>query len=332
MANNKDNPSKDFNLDLRDKKLLFELDKNSRASLAELARKLKTSKEVIHYRLKKLIDEKVILRFHTVTSLYRFGLTAYKVYLRLSNCSKEDLEKLIDYLVNNKDVFWMGTCTGRWDLIFGTVSKNLEEFMVIQDKIMHKFGNFIQEKELSISRENLQYNRRWMYKDNSPVLEFNFGERETKIKLDEKDRKILDALIPDSRKSIVDISDETKFSVDVVRYRIKQLEQQGIIKGYKCLLNPHKLGFVTCKAFVFFKNITEEKKKEFIEYVKNINNTINIITTFASWDLEIMFETQSYEEYFKVMEEVKNKFKDIIRFYESILVTSEPKQVFMVRK
>jgi len=320
-----------FNLDLRDKKLLFELDKNSRANLSELAKKLKTSKEVVHYRLKKLVDEKVILRFHTITPLYRFGLTAYKVYLRLSDCSKENLDKLIDYLLNNKDVFWFGTCNGRWDLIFGTTSKSLEEFMVIQDKIMHKFGDFIQEKELSISRENLQYNRRWMYQDNSPLVEFNFGEKETRVDLGEKDRKILDSIIPDSRKSIVDISKETKLSIDVVRYRLKAMEKEKIIGGYKCLLNPHKLGFVTCKAFVFFKNITEEKKKEFIDYVKNLKNTINIITTFAAWDLEIMFETKSYEEYFEIMEEVKNKFKNIIRFYDSILVTSEPKQLFLIK-
>ena len=321
-----------FKLDLRDKKLLFELDKNSRASLSELAKKLKTSKEVIHYRLKKLIDEKVILRFHTITPLYRFGLTAYKVYLRLGDCSKENLDKLIEYLLNNKDVFWFGTCNGRWDLIFGTTSKSLEDFMIIQDKIMHKFGNFIQEKELSISRENLQYNRRWMYNDNSPLVEFNFGERESKINLDEKDRKILDSIIPDSRKSLVDISKETKLSIDVVRYRLKVMEKEGLIKGYKCLLNPHKLGFVTCKAFVFFKNITEEKKREFIDYVKNLNNTINIITTFASWDLEIMFENSSYEEYFTIMEGIKERFKDIIRFYESILITSEPKQIFLAGK
>jgi len=319
-----------FKLDLRDKKILFELDKNSRASLSDLSKKLKTSKEVVHYRLKKLIDEKIILRFHTITSLYRFGFTAYKVYLRLSDCSKEDLDKLINYLLTNKDVFWFGTCNGRWDLIFGTTSKNLEDFMVIQDKVMHRFGKFIQEKGLSISRENLQYNRRWMYEDNSPVVEFNFGERESKIDLDEKDKKILSAISTQSRKTIVEIAQETKLSIDIVRYRLKVMEKEGIIKGYKCLLNPNKLGFVTCKAFVFFKNITEEKKKEFINYVKNIKNTINIITTFAAWDLEIMFETKSYEDYFFIMEGIKEKFKEIIRNYESILVTSEPKQLFLV--
>jgi DNA-binding Lrp family transcriptional regulator len=317
-----------YNLDLRDKKLLFELDKNSRANLSELAKKLRTSKEVVYYRLNNLIKNNIILRFHTVPSTYRFGLIAYKVYLRLSDYSEEDYSKMIEFLKNHKDVFWIGICKGRWDLIFGIWAKSLEEFFQIHDSILHKFSKFIQEKELSISRENFQYNRRWMYNNNSPIVEFNFGEKEGKIEVDPKDKAILDELVSDSRKSIVEIAEKTGLSVDTTRYRIKSMEKEGVIKGYKCLLNASKVGFTTCKAFVFFKNITENKKKEFIEYCKSLHNTINIITTFAPWDLEIMFETTSYEEYFKIMDGIKNKFNDIIRFYESIMVVAEPKQVF----
>jgi DNA-binding Lrp family transcriptional regulator len=317
-----------YKLDLRDKKLLFELDKNSRLNLSELAKKLKTSKEVIHYRLNNLINNKIILRFHTVPATYRFGLTAYKVYLRLSDYSDEDYKKMIAFLNAHEDVFWIGICKGRWDLIFGIWARSLEEFFQIHDSILHKFSKFIQEKELSISRENFQYNRRWMHDDKTPIIDFNFGEKEEKIILDEKDKKILDELVSDSRKSIVDIAYKTKLSIDIVRYRIKAMEKENIIKGYKCLLNPSKVGFTTCKAFVFFKNITDSKKKEFINHCKHNNNTINIITTFAPWDLEIMFETQNYEEYFKIMDDIKNKFNDIIRFYESLMITGEPKQVF----
>ena len=317
-----------YKLDLRDKKLLFELDKNSRANLSELAKRLKTSKEVVHYRLNNLIKNKIILKFHTVPATYRFGLTAYKVYLRLSDYSDEDYKKMIDFLNSHKDVFWIGICKGRWDLIFGIWARSLEDFFLIHDSILHKFSKFIQEKELSISRENFQYNRRWMYYDNSPIIDFNFGEKEGKIDLDQTDKAILDELVSDSRKSIVEIAEKTKLSVDTVRYRIKAMEKSGIIKGYKCLLNASKVGFTTCKAFVFFKNITDTKKKEFIDYCKHLNNTINIITTFAPWDLEIMFETQDYEEYFRIMDDIKNKFNDIIRFYESIMITGEPKQVF----
>lgn len=169
-----------YSLDLRDRKILFELDKNSRISLSSLAKKLRTSKEVIHYRLNNLIKNKVILRFHTVPATYRLGLSAYKVYLRLGNYSKEDYDKLIDFLALNDDIFWVGVSKGRWDLIFGVWAESLEEFFQIHDDTMHKFSKFIQEKQLSISRENLQFNRRWMYNNNSPIVEFNLGKKNLK--------------------------------------------------------------------------------------------------------------------------------------------------------
>lgn len=315
-------------LDIKDKKILFELDKNSRMSLTELAKKLKTSKEVIHYRLNKLEQEKIILRFHTVASSYRFGLTAYKVYLRLHDISKNKFDEIVEYLNKNKDVFWIGVSKGRWDLMFGIWAKNIEEFFLIHDIILEKFSKYIQEKELSISRENLQYNRRWLYNNNSSVVEFNFGEKEEKLEISKEDKLILDELVKHSREKIIDIAEKTGLSVDIVNYRIKKMEKEGIIRGYKCLWNSSIMNFTTCKAFVFFKDITTEKKKEFIEYCKNLKNSVNIVITFAPWDLEIMFETESYESYFKIMDEIKEKFSDIVKFYDSVLITSEPKQVF----
>jgi len=319
---------KKFQLGLRDKKLLFELDKNSRASLTDLAKKLKTSKEVIHYRLNNLVKNNVILRFQTVTSLYRFGLTAYKVYLRLQNITDEKYHELVEYLNEKESVFSIGTTRGHWNLIFGIWAKNMEEFFDFQDKILEKFSKYIQEKELSISRENLQFNRRWMYDDSSKLIEFNFGEKDEKITLNGKDKKILDALIPNSRKNIVKIANETKLSVDIVRYRIKQMEKDKIIIGYKCQLNPKKLNFVTSKAFIFFKNINKKRKEEFFDECKKIKNLVNIVITFAPWDLEIMFETKDYEKHYEIMDNLRDKFQDIISHYDSALITSEPKQIF----
>lgn len=319
-------------LDLKDKKILFELDKNSRASLPEIAKKVRLSKEVVFHRINRLVDEEVILKFHTVPASYRFGITAYKIYLRLSNISKESFDEFIDYLIKNKEVFWIGTCKGRWDLMFGIWARTIEDFFMIHDKILDKFSKYIQDKELSISRENLQYNRRWFFYDTLDPVEFNFGEKEEKVELDGKDRQILDLLTDNSRMKLVDISGRLRLSPKVVAYRVKEMEKKGIIKGYKLLLNPSLMGFCTCKAFVYFKNINEEKKKEFIEHCKRLPNMINIVVTFAPWDLEMMFETKTYEEYFEIMDDVKERFKGIIKIYDSVLISSEPKQRFLLKE
>ncbi|MBU4242067.1 MAG: winged helix-turn-helix transcriptional regulator [Nanoarchaeota archaeon] len=53
-------------LDFKDKKILYNLDLNSRATLNEIAKKVKLSKQVVDYRLKNLLKNKIIKEFYTV--------------------------------------------------------------------------------------------------------------------------------------------------------------------------------------------------------------------------------------------------------------------------
>lgn len=317
-------------LDLKDKKILFELDKNSRANLSEIAKKVRLSKEVVFHRINRLTDEKVILRFLTIPATYRLGLTGYKVYLRLTDSSMKNLDSFIEYLKKEKTVYWTSICKGRWDLIFGIWAKNIHEFFVAYNKMLDKFSKYIQEKELSIIVENIQYNRRWFYSDGLAPVEFTFGEKEEKVELDEKDQKIIDFLAINSRMKLVNLSEKVKLNPKVVAYRIKEMEKKGIIKGYKIFLNSSLMGFNTYKSFVFFKNINEERKGEFIDYCKRLPNIINIVVTFAPWDLEMMFETKEDKEYYKIMDDIKEKFSDIVKFYESVLISSEPRHKYLI--
>ncbi|MBT7102630.1 Lrp/AsnC family transcriptional regulator [archaeon] len=317
-------------LDLKDKKILYELDKNSRANLKEISKKVRVSKEVVFHRINRLVNENVIVKFLTVPATYRLGLTGYKVYLRLANTSKKDLKKIIGHLQKEKSVYHTSVCKGRWDLIFGIWAKSNQDFFTVYNIMLDKFSKYIQEKELSITVENIQFNRRWFYNDNLTPEEFTFGENEEKIKINKEDKKILDLITLNSRMKLVDISEKINLSPKVVAYRIKEMEKKKIIRGYKIFLNPQTIKFNTYKSFVHFKNINEERKKEFINYCKNLPNIINMVTTFASWDMEMMFETQKDEEYYKIMDDIKEEFNDIIKFYESVLMISEPTHKYLV--
>jgi Lrp/AsnC family transcriptional regulator, leucine-responsive regulatory protein len=316
-------------LDIRDRKILFELDKNSRMSLTNLAKKLKTSKEVIFHRINNLKERNILLQCHAILGNYRFGLMLYKIYLKFSNVSSKEEIEILDYLKSNQHVMYLANSRGRWDLMIGIWAPNLENFYSVNNEIINKLSKYIQDRGVSISMKTTQFNRRYLYSDGSEPCEFDFGENKPQVKIDKEDRKILDILTQNSRTKLTQIASQTGISTDMVRYRIKKLENEKIITGYKCLFNSEKLGFVTCKSFIFFENINEIRKKEFLNYCKTLPNVINLVDTFAAWDLEIMFEIESFEEFYKIMDKLKNKFKDIIKFYEGMLIYQEPKQIFI---
>lgn len=60
--------------------------------------------------------------------------------------------------------------------------------------------------------------------------------------MNKKDRKILDILVKGARKSTKDIANETGMPISTVYDRMKKLEEDGIIEGYRAVINPRKLG------------------------------------------------------------------------------------------
>lgn len=63
-----------------------------------------------------------------------------------------------------------------------------------------------------------------------------------KLNLDQFDRRILDALARQGRISVSDLAREIGLSKSPTQARIKRLEKDGLITGYRAMLDPIKLG------------------------------------------------------------------------------------------
>ncbi len=61
--------------------------------------------------------------------------------------------------------------------------------------------------------------------------------------MDEKDKKIIEILLQDSRTSYTEIAKKLGISDTAVRKRIRNLEKNGIIKGYTICVDPHAIGY-----------------------------------------------------------------------------------------
>lgn len=60
--------------------------------------------------------------------------------------------------------------------------------------------------------------------------------------LDQTDRKILKALASDGRLSVAELSRRVNLSKTPCQARIKRLEQDGFILGYRAIIDPSRLG------------------------------------------------------------------------------------------
>jgi Lrp/AsnC family leucine-responsive transcriptional regulator len=78
------------------------------------------------------------------------------------------------------------------------------------------------------------------------------------LQIDAIDRKLLRVLQRDSRKSIQELGEAAGLSPSACHRRLKRLEESGLIKGYRAVLDADRLGF----SMQFFIEVSLSSQSE----------------------------------------------------------------------
>ncbi|MBU0727669.1 winged helix-turn-helix transcriptional regulator [Patescibacteria group bacterium] len=151
------------------------------------------------------------------------------------------------------------------------------------------------------------------------------------IKLDSKDKKILELINNHARLSIAQISRKTGIQRDSVLYRIKKMEKQKVIRFFHTVLNPSILGY-PIYTFVNFvlHNLTEEKERSFLGFLKAYPEVVYVAKTTGKWDFTINIAAKNLKHFDEVITKIRMKFSKIIKDYETASIIQEYKYDYMV--
>ena len=208
-------------LDLKDKKICYQLDINARQSLQQISKQVGLSKQVISYRIKNLIEKGIIKGFYTIMDVHKLGFITFKVYIKVQNFSPEIEKEFIEYLTKNKTVAWVVMSNGYWDYNIAYLSRNIAEFDNHYQEFLQKFRDFIEDREVSPIVEAYQFRRAYILGDKQDDTKYDTinGLTEPKWEGDNTDWEILKILAPNSREEIQKISQKVKLSPKAVSLR-----------------------------------------------------------------------------------------------------------------
>jgi Lrp/AsnC family leucine-responsive transcriptional regulator len=147
-----------------------------------------------------------------------------------------------------------------------------------------------------------------------------------KIKLDAKDKKIIAQLQTNCRQTIAEIAKKTNLPRDVVVYRIKKMEQSGVIMSHHTLLDPRKLGY-PLYIYVLFScyNLKPEEESRFVNYLKSHKQIIYVAKNSGKYDFSIGVCAKDYMEFDEIIRQIRQKFIDVIKDIESLPTVQEYK-------
>jgi Lrp/AsnC family leucine-responsive transcriptional regulator len=305
----------------KDRQILALLDQNSRTNASELARKLHMSKDGLNYRLKKLQNEKIITRYFAEVDISKVGLIAGKMTLQFQNVDKEKENEIFEFLKNYPKIGWVVFCSGRWDCVFVFYVKDNYEIQEMITTIVEKYGKYILAKEIVSIPEYYVVSRGWLSQNMKRSMSKIGGKVNPLV--DELDIKLIKILTKNCRKPIIEIANEVHESSSLIIQRIKNLEKKEIIRNYYIGLNLEKVGKEFCKSFVYLHNYTKMEYETLIKYCLNHPNVTALTNIVGSWEMELEMEVANLDEFHKIMNDIKNQFKHIIRNYEAIVITRE---------
>ena len=312
-------------MDILDKKLLFELNWGARQTHSKLAKKLKVSKQVISYRIKRLEKQNIIKSYHAVIDWRALGYNSIRIYMKWKDIELEKEEEVYERIKKDPLFMWSIRFEGEIDIAFYVWVKEMQEFAQKWYFFISKYKKYILHYEVYESVDMIHYPLKFLKEDFKPS-ELIIG-RSKKQNYDETDYEILKCVTENALMPITLIAKKINLTPKAAIYRLKNLEKKGIILSYYALIDETKLGYVFYKIDFYLNSL--EKIKEMEEYAKLHKNVVYRVRTIGGPDFEIEVIVKDVIKMKKIINEIRSKFPNIISRYRFHRFEYSIKQIYL---
>jgi len=309
-------------IDKIDKKMLITLDMDARISLTQLAKKCRVSRDKAHYRLQRLLRKNILGGFYSLIDVERLGYANYIIFLKLKNQENE----ITDFLKKSKHVNWLVNAETQWDVVMWVTTKDQYIFIDFWKEFTNIFQNSITEVEVSIFDSLVHYKRTFFTNEKNDKEIIVFGGRPRK-EIDGTDMKILRAISFDARISLLDLAKKVGINIKTLQNRLKRLEKEKIIIGYRTYLNYLELGYNYYLILLKLNNIDKETLNRIAAYARQDPYIDVLWHLIGNANLVLNIKAKNDKHLREVWNNFKDAFREFVIDHETLLLYKQHKFV-----
>ena len=318
------------NLDLKDNKILYHLDLNSRESYTRVGKKVGLYKEIVNYRIKRLQDKGIIIRFNTIIDTLKLGYTIMRFYINFQYITPEIKKEIIDHFVNFKHTQIVASPEGSIDLCVFMIAKNVSEIHSFWQKTLSKYGDYFAKQIIApFIGENI-YSKSFLIDEKNDRINLIVRRGGEIIDYDDLDFQILQLLAKNSRIPTIDIAKKLNITTATIIKRIKRLIELGVILRFHVTINWEKIGYKWFKVDLYLKDYN--KINQILTYLETNPNLAYIDKTFGYADLELELIVKNVNQLKQIIEDLLSKFPKMIRSYSYFSIANSHKWIDMPEK
>ena len=306
-------------LDVKDRKILYELDLDSRQSFSQLGKKIGLHKDSVAYRVKKLQEGGIIHHFETGIDFSKLGYNIYRYYFTYQFITPEKREEIINHLVKSKYSLWVTSLEGQYDLSVYMAVRDVNDYYHYWDEFFRKYNKYFSKRTFSVWCGQRNYGYSFLLveeiKERTSVKPVAIIGGAHTVKIDSLDFELLKLIAANARYPIVNLADILKVSIQTVNSRIKNLLKLGVITNFSIEINFSKLEY---KLYRLDINLNENvKKQSIIDHIVKNPHTLNVYESIGdAADIEIEIILNDVKQIHALIESILTNFPNSIKDYK----------------
>ncbi len=307
-------------LDLLDRKIMYELDLNARSPVTKIAKRVRESKDTVNFRIKRLLREGYLKGFYTVFNTAKLGMYYYKTYIKLHRTTPEIEKQIADFIGNYKTCAYLGSVEGNYDFIFLIAVRNAKDFTDFLGKFGERFGEYVLEKDVHVVTVTHRLNEKFLYAGPTSKHSY-YQDRLESVKIDKIDRRILHEVSFNARIPIVELAARIGISPNIAKYRLRRMEKEGVIIGYVSAPNFDRLGLRFIQLNFNLKQ--REDISPIIQFFDNTRKCLFALELIGKYDLTVEIHVRDEGELRSILDEFKKAFVNRYNRYDILNVYKE---------
>ena len=300
-------------VDLKDRKILYQLDINSRQSFSQIGKKVGLNRDVAASRVKKLQENGIILSFSTNFDYLRIGFIPLRFYFKYQYVTHEIKKEIIDYFVKSKYSIVVYTLEGSYDLLVLVLVKNISDIYPFWKKTLQKYGHYFAQRAYSNYLGESIYRLSFLIDKKDDRAKFVLVRGGEKVDCDGVDFHILKLLTDNARIPTIEIAKKLNLTTKTINERIKRLIKSGILLRFDITIDWSKLGYEFFKIDFYLKEYS--KISQIVRYIEMNPNLVCVDYTIGYADLELEFYLRNIAQLHQIVEDLFKKFPGIIKNY-----------------
>lgn len=305
-------------MDNLDQKVLYELESDCRQSNANIARKLKINKTMVNYRVERLQKRKIITGFKYITNQVILGRFSFGLLIQFKDILLKQEEEIVNNLSKIKQVSWVSSINGKWDIILVVIEKDISSFTKVLEEVFSLCGKHIKEYNFYVDYSGSISGHDYLY-DNHKDLSVKYSSGEN-IELKTIDLEIYDLLKKNPRISLLQIANKLDKTYDTIKSKFNYLKSKKILLRCSPIINIKLLGFQDTLC-LFNLSPSKERINQLCNFCLKHPNIVRQASCLGHFNLALNIHNKDTKQLKEIISKIKNEFSDIINSYEIVQAT-----------